>query len=173
MIRSECRGGPRPCPCVGCCHNLLIVSATRDPRQRANKNELTFNPAARKITRDLGVRIEDDPAAVLEAMPETCALDVAEKGEHTFIEVGDLLGMTREAPRQLFERMIVRMKRAPKTWALLRDLMSQARERDAGRTECAIVSAPRVRHQKHENRAAIPFLRRTFKHKRGRPLCAG
>ena len=36
-------------------------------------------------------------------MPETCSLDVAERGEHTLEEVGAVVGHTRERVRQVQE----------------------------------------------------------------------
>lgn len=37
----------------------------------------------------------------LSELDESCALDVAERGQHTLKEVGDMLGVTRERIRQI------------------------------------------------------------------------
>ena len=41
------------------------------------------------------------PGKRLEDLEETCALDVAEQGEHTLDEVGKYLNLTRERIRQI------------------------------------------------------------------------
>jgi len=43
-------------------------------------------------------------------MPETCALDVADRGGATLGEVGSVLGVTRERVRQLEERALRRLR---------------------------------------------------------------
>lgn len=55
--RGDCQGGERPCPWVGCTHHLVWV--------RLYKADLSDDA---RILR------------VLERMPETCALDIADRG---------------------------------------------------------------------------------------------
>lgn len=43
-------------------------------------------------------------------MDESCALDVADRGEHTLEEVGDLYGITRESVRLVEARAILKLK---------------------------------------------------------------
>ncbi len=43
-------------------------------------------------------------------MRETCALDVADTGEHTLEEVGDLMNLTRERTRQVADSTERRMR---------------------------------------------------------------
>ena len=76
--RADCSDGPRPCPYVSCKYHLY----------------LDVNP-------DTGSIKLNFPDLELEAMPETCALDVAERGGITLEEVGRILNLTRERIRQL------------------------------------------------------------------------
>lgn len=52
----------------------------------------------------------DDPAESLEAMPETCALDVADRGGTTLEEVGGLVQVTRERVRQIEQTALRKMR---------------------------------------------------------------
>lgn len=74
--RGDCERGMRPCPFVGCRHHLML-----DVGPESGSIKLHF---------------ED-----LDAMADTCALDVADRGEHTLAEVGDAMNVTRERIRQL------------------------------------------------------------------------
>ena len=75
--RGECAGGVRPCPWVSCRHHLAI-----------------------EVTSAGAIKV-NFPHMDTWDMRETCALDVADAGEHTLDEVGDLLNITRERARQL------------------------------------------------------------------------
>lgn len=75
--RSECRRGPRPCPYVSCRYHLLL-NVTSDGRLWS---QVSFDEAD-----------AESIAVAVEALGETCALDVADDGEHTFEEVGVLMG---------------------------------------------------------------------------------
>lgn len=77
-VRSECRGGVRPCPFVACKHHLY----------------LDVNPATGSI------KINFPDIEVWE-MSETCALDIAERGGLTLEEVGSIMNLTRERIRQV------------------------------------------------------------------------
>jgi hypothetical protein len=77
--RGDCAGGVRPCPFVGCRHHLAVD---------------VLDTGSLRINGDLD----------LEAMRSTCSLDVADQGEHTLLEVGELLNLTRERVRQIESR---------------------------------------------------------------------
>ncbi len=76
QTRAEC-GTERPCPYVGCRYHLIWEHS--------------------------GVHGNDDDQLIelLEEMPETCALDVADQGGTTLQEIGDAMGLTRERVRQM------------------------------------------------------------------------
>jgi len=97
--RSECEGGPRPCPLVSCRYHLGL-DVSRYGSIRRNRSELY------PIQDTNGVISADDVEKWLRSLPETCALDVADRGEHGIDALGWLLGVSRERARQIeFEAM--------------------------------------------------------------------
>ncbi len=76
--RDDCRTAERPCPYVSCKYHLY----------------LDVNPETGSI------KINFPDLEVWE-LPETCALDVAERGGITLEDVGELLNLTRERIRQV------------------------------------------------------------------------
>ena len=86
--RSECRNDPRPCPFVGCRYHLLC--------------DVTVTGAV-----SLAWSVEE-----LFRMPETCALDVAERGGCTLEEIGRLLRITRERARQISAEAARKIRRS-------------------------------------------------------------
>lgn len=86
--RGECAGFERPCPFVSCkFHLYLDVAAT-------GSIKLNF------------------PDLEVWEMAETCALDVADAGGATLVEVGALMNVTRERVRQIEERVLAKLSRA-------------------------------------------------------------
>lgn len=76
--RGECATVPRPCPWVGCRMNLFL-----------------------DVT-DAGTIRQNRPGAPGDVAPEhSCALDVADRGELTLEEIGDLFGFGGERIRQI------------------------------------------------------------------------
>lgn len=76
--RSECAGGPRPCPFVSCHHHLY----------------LDVNP----VTGALKLNF---PSVEVAEMSDTCSLDVADLGGLSLEEVGERINLTRERARQI------------------------------------------------------------------------
>lgn len=76
--RAECCDGPRPCPFVSCAHHLYL-----EVNKKNGSIKLNFPDV--------------DP----DELPETCELDVAERGGETLEEVGAMLNITRERVRQI------------------------------------------------------------------------
>jgi hypothetical protein len=76
--RGECKDGPRPCPLVSCRHHLALDIA-EDGR--------LF------LAHDFDESNADSIVEALAAMPETCALDVAERGGIDRETAGDILGI--------------------------------------------------------------------------------
>lgn len=92
--RADCMPGghnaQRPCPFAACKFSLLINNG-----DRRNKKSITLHPGATDI----------------ESMPETCSLDVADRGGATLDEVGEAFGISRERVRQI-ERDAMRKVKA-------------------------------------------------------------
>lgn len=89
--RGECaelgRHGERPCPWVGCKHNLF----------------LDVNPVTGTIKFNF-------PGADVADLVETCALDIADRGGVTLEEVGGVMNLTRERVRQIEVRATAKMR---------------------------------------------------------------
>lgn len=81
--RGDCLPGGsnamRPCPFVSCKYHLAV--------------EVTA----------IGSLVHNHPGREIDELPETCALDVADRGEKTLEELGRILGVTRERARQIAE----------------------------------------------------------------------
>lgn len=85
--RAECKDGIRPCPFVGCKHNLFLdVTST---------GAIKFNYGSVPPWQ----------------MAHSCALDAADEGGMTLDEVGKLFGITRERVRQIENRLIDEIRR--------------------------------------------------------------
>lgn len=82
--RRDCLYIPRPCPWISCRYNLYLDVL---PHGAIKFNFPQLEPSE---------------------MIESCALDVAETGPHTLEEVGEILQVTRERIRQIWE--IIRNK---------------------------------------------------------------
>lgn len=76
--RADCIDGPRPCPFVGCKHNLYADVVGKRGLLKVNFPDL-------------------DPTE----MGPSCALDVADEGDQTLEQVGALMNITRERVRQI------------------------------------------------------------------------
>ncbi len=89
MFRAECEPGPRPCPYISCAHHLF----------------LDVSPVNGSIKINFPDLLDDDGGIDFAAMPETCALDVAEGGKHDLDRIGDFINLTGESIRQMDRRM--------------------------------------------------------------------
>jgi hypothetical protein len=90
MARVDCVQGAnaeRPCPFVSCKHHLYL-----DVNPRNGAIKLNF------------------PDLEVWDMPETCALDIADRGGVTLDEVGEIMNLTRERVRQLETRGLAKLK---------------------------------------------------------------
>ncbi|MCA9523025.1 MAG: DNA-binding protein [Myxococcales bacterium] len=85
--RGECLNGVRPCPYVACKFHLY----------------LDVNP-------DTGSIKLNFPDLEVWEMPETCALDVADRGGITLEDVGEILNLTRERIRQVEVRGLEKLR---------------------------------------------------------------
>lgn len=93
-LRSECADGPRPCPFVSCKHHLYI-----DVSPRTGAIKLNF------------------PDLEVWDLPESCALDVADRGGTTLEDVGAIMNLTRERIRQVEVKALAKLE-------ALRDMMA-------------------------------------------------
>lgn len=116
LSRGDCADGPRPCPWLRCRHHLLIedelIGRERLERTPEWLPGHRVHPAARNAP-----TLE----AALQALPESCALDVAGRGDHTLGEVGRILGVSRERARQLEAVALTKLRHAATVRRLGRD----------------------------------------------------
>jgi hypothetical protein len=89
LVRSECIDGPRPCPWVSCRHHLALRVTTR------GEVRVTFPDA------------EGEPD--LDAMEETCALDVADRGPQDVATIARLVGLDAERVIAVVEKTMRKM----------------------------------------------------------------
>jgi len=76
--RADCENVPRPCPYVGCRHNLYL-----EEKKWSGSLHLAF------------------PDLEPWDMQQSCALDIAEEGGLTLEQIGEILNITRERVRQI------------------------------------------------------------------------
>lgn len=100
VTRADCLAGgineARPCPWVSCAAHLAL-----DVNEHNGNIKLNFP----------GAGGEPD----LDAMPETCALDVADRGGVTLEELGSIVNLTRERIRQIETLAMERLRDLPIT----------------------------------------------------------
>ena len=75
--RTQCQNSTRPCPWISCRYHLYL-----------------------DITRANSIRINHPDIKPWELDP-SCALDVADEGEHTLEKIGTIVNLTRERVRQI------------------------------------------------------------------------
>ncbi len=79
--RGECEGVSRPCPFVSCKFNLYL-----DVNAKTGAIKFNF------------------PHLEPDEMKSSCALDVADEGGNTLLEIGEKLSLVRERVRQIEEK---------------------------------------------------------------------
>ena len=88
--RGDCVDGAnvvRPCPFMSCKYHLAL-----------------------DVNTDTGSIKHNFPGVEVWEMPETCSLDVADRGGLTLEEVGEMMNLTRERVRQLQDRSLAHLK---------------------------------------------------------------
>ncbi len=115
--RSECQGGPRPCPWARCRYHL-------------------DHPDAVTYQRRVVARAGRAPGAIHGG---TCALDVADRGPHLLEEVAGILGVTRERVRQIEFAALRQLQRS-----VGEDVKDLLEEVEASRGEGLDCYAPRT-----------------------------
>lgn len=91
--RGECADLPRPCPRTGCPHHLH-----RD-------DEPCGRPSDGSNMRRMPIRVNRERGA-------SCALDEAEKGEHTTPQIAEYMGLTTRRVLQIEDRAMVKQRLA-------------------------------------------------------------
>jgi hypothetical protein len=97
--RGECVHGVRPCPWVGCRYHMYL-----DVQEETGSLKIVF------------------PDRDYDGLADTCALDVADRGEHTLD--GGLLNVTRERARQLETRALRAVKLVTRRHGLAVDALA-------------------------------------------------
>lgn len=87
--RGDCADVPRPCPWVACRYHLYLT-----------------------VNEETGSIKFNFPHLRPDELEESCALDVADEGEHSLEAVGELCNMTRERARQLEARTLAKVEKA-------------------------------------------------------------
>lgn len=85
--RGECADMERPCPYVSCRYHLYL-----DVHPRTGSIKINF------------------PDREPDELEHSCALDVADEGGRTLVEVGDIVNVTRERLRQIEEGALRRLR---------------------------------------------------------------
>ena len=98
--RGDCVNGARPCPHVRCTYHLLL--------DVTDKGNIKWN--------------FPDAGVDLEQLPETCALDVADRGGLRLEDVGKLMNMTRERVRQIERVACNKLMAQPRVARLLAEI---------------------------------------------------
>jgi hypothetical protein len=107
QTRADCVDGPRPCPWVSCRYHLYLDVALGEGRAVKGALRLNF------------------PDADVDEIPETCALDVADRGGAQGEQLATLLNLTRRGAEKLGRRIEARLKR----------IVGSAKVYDDGRSE--------------------------------------
>lgn len=91
VTRADCLEGgsnaQRPCPFVSCKHHLYL-----DVNERSGSIKVNF------------------PEIEVWDLPNSCALDIADRGEKTLEEVAEIVNLTRERIRQLETRGLEKLR---------------------------------------------------------------
>lgn len=110
-----------PCPYVSCRHHLLLDAAGMSVRVHR-----------RALAAVRGAHVDDwtddDAAAALAALDDTCALDVAARGEATTGDIAAHVGMTRQAVDQLLADVLERLQDTSAATEIGRTLLDMTEE---------------------------------------------
>lgn len=105
--RDECREGIRPCPFIACRHHLAVDDNGEDGRERINHAMVEA--------------IEDaDDASPCDF--DTCALDVAERGESTVYEISDYAAIWHSNVDPALQSAMEKLSRDPTVAQAARDM---------------------------------------------------
>lgn len=91
--RADCAGGIRPCPYVACRYHLISDVGEKYTGHRFVERK-SCGPF---VLADSASRAVE----VLESMPHTCALDLADDGPQDLETIAGAMGISRERVRQI------------------------------------------------------------------------
>lgn len=103
--REDCARSERPCPWVGCRHHLAIDVTSVGSIVRDGASHLPLNATAFVVE-----AFAESASDALCDMQDTCSLDIADRGDATLHDVGELLGVTRERVRQIESMALVKLR---------------------------------------------------------------
>ena len=109
--RGECAGGQRPCPFVSCRYHLALDVAPRNGSIKLNH-----------------------PSLEIDEMPDTCALDVADRGAHNGEQVAAYLNITRERVRQVADVALAKLRARGRVSRLLEYIEAEPEREHSLRT---------------------------------------
>lgn len=104
--RADCANVPRPCPYVSCRYHIALDVDDATGRLRYGYD----------ILDDDG---DPDPLAL--PAEASCALDVADRKNHTLEEVAQVIGVTRERARQIEEGAFADLRQHPRARRIFAD----------------------------------------------------
>lgn len=108
--RVDCQDGPRPCPYVACRHHLALDVT------KAGAIKIRSGPSRGSTLRQGQTWGVDDwlerAAEMALEMPETCSLDIADRGETTLDEIASFTNMTRQRVQQEEQLALRRLRLA-------------------------------------------------------------
>lgn len=100
--RIECIERPRPCPFISCYYHIASMLMEKKVKKALNTVTIVWE----KLQHRSGAWFPDEDLDeyfidMIFSLPETCVLDIADKGDGTLEEIGDSMMMTRERVRQI------------------------------------------------------------------------
>ena len=137
--RWECKSGPRPCPWIGCEYHLF-VDVDVDNGSLWGHPAIGFPRAMPDWIPVHSTKTHDTERRLLKLFDDdrdSCALDVAERGEHTNRETGEAMGLSirqvkeiaTPARQAMFEGGREPVKKSNKLMSLMRRVAGK-RKRD-------------------------------------------
>ncbi len=127
--RAECVDGARPCPYVSCKYHLYV-----DVSPRTGAIKLNF------------------PDLEVWELPESCALDVADRGGTTLEDVGAIMNLTRERIRQVEVKALAKLE-ALKEMMDLRDFVDEG---PVGKRRLPVLSRAELGLEEEEEEEEVP-----------------